>query len=98
MLLRKVRASVPSRFVQHSLRLVRRKRDWLGFVALDRRSVGFASTALSHRVLPSTWGFGGIHDGKCSGNRERVAGDRLPAQGCVAVAVGSLPTIVANAA
>lgn len=83
MFLRIVRASVSGRFVQHSLRSVRRKRDWLGFVTVDRRGIGFASTALSHRVLPIALVFGGTHDDKRCGNRKHVAGDSLPAKGVV---------------
>jgi hypothetical protein len=81
MLLRIVHASVSGRFVQHSLRLVRRKQHQLGFVAVDHRGIGFASSALLHRVLPSAWSFGGIHDGKRCSNRKHAAGDRLPAKG-----------------
>jgi hypothetical protein len=99
MLLRTVRASVSGRFVQHSLRPVRRKRQQLSFVAVDRRGVGFASTALSHCVLPIALVFGGIRDGKHCGNRKHVAGDRLPAKGVVPWRLlVLLPTIVANAA
>ncbi len=83
MFLRIVRASVLGRFVQHSLRSVRSKRHRIGFVAVDRRNRWFASTALSHRVLPIAWGFGGIRDGKRCGNRKHAAGDRLPAKGVV---------------
>jgi hypothetical protein len=83
MFLRTVRASVQGRFVEQSLRSVRRKRHQFGFVTLGRRNPSFASQALSHRVLPIAGGFGGIHDGKRCGNRTHVAGDRLPAKGVV---------------
>jgi len=81
MLLRIVRTSVSGRFVQHSLRSVPGNATGSPPAAINRRVVGFASTALSHRVLPSAWGFGGIHDGKRCGNRKHAAGDRLPAKG-----------------
>jgi hypothetical protein len=81
--LRTVRASVQGRFVQHSLRSVLGNATGLASVGINRRIVGFASTALSHRVLPSAGVFGGIQDFKRCGNRKHVAGDRLPAKGVV---------------
>ena len=70
------------RFVQQFLRSISRNvqlasASFASIAALLR----FASTALSHRVLPSIRGFGGIQDFRRCGNRRHVAGGRLPAKG-----------------